>query len=159
MSSIEYATLSLEIFPSRLLLSTSHAAHIFGLSAIALISVPDIATASLVAGLVSSWVWLQVRYGAAGGRWFIRGIEWFGSGQWFLHSGTGAIATADLTGGFIHPRILILNFRTANGFKRSVVILPDAGDPEAIRRLRRRLLALDHFSPLGGQRGSDSRPA
>jgi hypothetical protein len=151
MSSKEYATLSLEIFPSRFLLSTSHAAHLLGLCAIALISVPDVAKVLLLLGLFLSWIWIQARYGVAEGRWFIRRIEWSGSGHWSLYSGAGAIATVDLMGGFIHPRILILNFRIAHASKRSIVILHDAGDPEAIRRLRQRLLSSDHFALLRGQ--------
>jgi hypothetical protein len=159
MSSQEYATLSLEIFPSRTLLSSSHVAHLLGLSAIALTSFPDVAKAVLLTVLCLSWIWIQTRYGFANGRWFIRRIEWSGGEPWSLHSGSGSVATAALVGGFIHPQVLILNFSIARASRRSVVIFPDAGDPDVIRRLRLRLLALDHFPLLIGQCGSDSRAA
>ena len=70
------------------------------------------------------------------GAWFYRADRTAG---WRLAAGNRrwkrSIAPG-LTGGYAHPSIVILNFRLESGRRRSLALLPDAADAEALRRLR-----------------------
>lgn len=63
---------------------------------------------------------------------------------WVLHLRSGSALPARLlSSSFVHPRLLVLNFRTGRLFGRSVVLPEDAADPDLLRQLRVRLLCGD----------------
>ena len=75
------------------------------------------------------------QYGDRRARRFIARIELL-DGVWRLETGDGSLYRAGLTDGYAHPGIVILNFRLESGGRRSLALLPDAADAEALRRLR-----------------------
>jgi toxin CptA len=61
--------------------------------------------------------------------------------SWTVEDGCGARSEAQLLGGsFVHPLLIVLNFRLADGSRRSRALLGDETNPERLRRLRARLL-------------------
>jgi hypothetical protein len=92
-------------------------------------------------GLALSYLSFQLCYGLSASSWFIRRIEWAGGARWRLYGAGCTGRTARLLGSYVHPRLLIMNFGIGRFRRRSVLVLPDSGDPEGIRRFRARLLA------------------
>ncbi|MEZ5580183.1 MAG: protein YgfX [Candidatus Competibacteraceae bacterium] len=129
------AALNIEPRPSRILLIGSGVAH--GLAGVATIvaSVPLWAKAGLLVGIGLSLAWTGYRYGWRRGGGFISRVELL-DGRWCLETGDGIRHPAGLTGGYAQPGIVVLNFRLEGGWRRSVVLLPDAVDSETLRRLR-----------------------
>ncbi|HAS51772.1 MAG TPA: hypothetical protein DCS21_08555 [Gammaproteobacteria bacterium] len=82
-----------------------------------------------------SLVWFGYGYGAVKGRRFIARIEWL-DGRWRLETGDGGVHHGQVTGGYAHPLIVIVNFRLDDGRSRSLTLLPDAADSDDLRRLR-----------------------
>jgi len=66
---------------------------------------------------------------------------WRNGGDWRLVTHSGDVLEADLLPTtFVHPLLVVLNFRAANPLRRvSVVLLPDAIATTQFRRLRARL--------------------
>jgi hypothetical protein len=63
---------------------------------------------------------------------------------WVLHQRSGrALPARLLRSSFVHPRLLVLNFRTGRLFGRSLVLAEDAADPDLLRQLRVRLTCGD----------------
>ena len=127
--------MTLDPRPSRLLLIGSGVAHLAAGAAVILSSVPIWIKVGFVASVAVSLAWVGYRYGYRQGRGFIARIELL-DGCWRLETGDGATYQADLIGGYAHPAIVILNFRLEKGRRRSLTLLPDSADPDALRRLR-----------------------
>ena len=130
----DFAPLLIEPRPSRLLLA-SGGAHVLAGVAVIVSSLPlwiKVGWIVAIAVAVLGFVW---QYGYRRGRGFIARIEWL-DGGWRLETGDGTLHRAGLTGGYAHPGVVILNFRLESGGRRSLALLPDAADPEALRRLR-----------------------
>jgi toxin CptA len=73
----------------------------------------------------------------------VTAMEWRGEQEWILHNALGESETVYLSGSsYIHPRLLILNFKTAAGKRRSLCLTTDRVDREQLRRLRTRLYGL-----------------
>ncbi|MGB5062377.1 MAG: protein YgfX [Candidatus Competibacter sp.] len=127
--------MNIEPRPSRILLVCGGVFH--GLAGIATIvaSVPLWVKAGLLTGIGLSLAWTGYRYGWRRGGGFITRVELL-DGRWRLETGDGARYLARLTGGYAHPGIVVLNFRLESGWRRSLVLLPDAVDSETLRRLR-----------------------
>lgn len=71
----------------------------------------------------------------------IQAVEWCADGRWLLHDFAGEPYLAQLLpSSFVHPWLVILNFRLVdkNG-RRSLALLADAADSESLRSLRLRL--------------------
>ena len=69
---------------------------------------------------------------------------------WVLHMQGGRTVTGRLLGSsFVHPRLLVLNFRTGRFFGRSLVLTEDAADADLLRRLRVRLMCGGVGEPRG----------
>jgi toxin CptA len=90
----------------------------------------------IVCGLAYSWRLHLLRRGGRA----VTAIEWNGEEQWFLFDSRGTPARAFLSGSsYVHPRLLVLNFRIANGPRRSLCLTADGVGGEQLRRLRVRL--------------------
>lgn len=68
-------------------------------------------------------------------------FEWMASDRLNVRDGQGQKYAVQLGGDmFIHPKLMILNLTSDEGFRRSLILLPDSADPDTQRRLRSRLL-------------------
>jgi hypothetical protein len=68
-----------------------------------------------------------------------KSLRWDSLDQWWLMDQTGDdVAVQLLSGGYVHPLMLVLRYRVS---KRvcSLVLLPDSADRDMLRRLRVRL--------------------
>jgi hypothetical protein len=127
--------------PSRLLAWILGSFHVL----VALVVLASVAYRPAAAALllVTVWSWyrayrLHCQYR---GRQAIRRLSWLADGQWVLEDGSRqAQAALLLPSSYLHPRLLILNFKlVANGHRRNVLLLPDSLDAESLRQLRSRL--------------------
>jgi toxin CptA len=67
-------------------------------------------------------------------------LVWDGHGRWRLLQRDGALLDVGLEhGAYVHPKLLILPFRTRSGERWSVLVVPDMVDADTLRRLRIRL--------------------
>lgn len=127
--------LSIQPRPSRILLSSGGGAHVLSGVAVVVCSLPLWIKVGLIAGIALALVGFGWRYGYRRGRGFIARIELL-DGRWRLETGDGATHRADLIGGYAHPLIAIVRFRLGDGRRRSLTLLSDSADPDALRRLR-----------------------
>jgi hypothetical protein len=73
----------------------------------------------------------------------VTAFEWRGEGEWLLWDMQQNPLAATLAGStFVHPRLIILHFRTVAGKRRSLCLPADRVDGEQLRRLRARLCSL-----------------
>jgi hypothetical protein len=126
---------SIELRLSLILLVSGGGAHVLAGVAVVVSSLPLWIKAGWIAGITLALVRFGWQYGYRRGRGFIARLELL-DGRWRLETGDGSVYRASLTGGYAHPGIVILNFRLENGGRRSLALLPDAADPEVLRRLR-----------------------
>ncbi|MBK7542123.1 MAG: hypothetical protein IPP10_11470 [Candidatus Competibacteraceae bacterium] len=126
---------TVELRPSRLLAVALGIAHVAAGVAVFLADVPVWVRLGSSAAVGSSLAWAGFRHGWNRGRDFIARVELL-DGRWRLETRAGAAYRADLSGGYAHPGIVILNFRLENGRRRSLALLPDSADAESLRRLR-----------------------
>lgn len=131
----DHVTLDIKPRPSGILLVSGGVAHVLAGIAVVVSSLPLWIKMGLLAGIVLALVWFGWQYGYRRGSGFIARLELL-DGVWLLETGDGTHHRAGLTGGYSHPGIVILNFRLAAGGRRSLTLLPDAVEPEALRRLR-----------------------
>lgn len=61
-------------------------------------------------------------------------------GHWTLHDSHGSYEAELLPSTYVHPRLLVLNFKLKNGQRRTRALLGDELDVDSLRRLRARLL-------------------
>lgn len=132
---LDPAPLRIELYPSRILLVAGGGLHLLAGIAVAVCGLAPMLKVTGAAGIAGSLVWFGYRYGSGCSRGFIARIELL-DGRWHLETGDGATHRADLIGGYAHPAIVILNFRLENGRRRSLTLLPDSADLDALRRLR-----------------------
>ena len=70
----------------------------------------------------------------------IKSAEWDGENEWILFMADGKTAPARLkSSSYVQPWLVILNFSLGRFSTRTLILLPDAVDPELLRRLRLRL--------------------
>ena len=130
-----FTALSIELRLSRILLVSGGGAHVLAGIAVVVSSLPLGIKAGWIAGIALALVRFGWQYGYRRGRGFIARLELL-DGRWRLETGDGMLHRAGFTGGYAHPLIVILNFRLESGGRRSLTLLPDAADPDALRRLR-----------------------
>lgn len=109
--------------------------HLLAGAAVVVSTVPFWVKAGFIVGIMLALVRFGWQYGYRHGRSFMSRIELL-DGRWRIKAGDGTIHHARLTGGYANSGIIILNFRLESGGRRSLVLLPDAADAEALRRLR-----------------------
>jgi toxin CptA len=135
------ATIDLKLKPSMRGLQWIFILHIVPVALLpfALKTGPVLATT--VALFALSWLWLR-RHPAIGfGKRALKRILWNADGTWLLEDDEGRKSEAVLLPStYVHPRLMVLNFKLNIGTKRTRVILGDEADPELLRRLRARLL-------------------
>jgi len=131
----DFGSLLIEARPSRILLVSGGGAHVLAGVAVVVSSLPLWIKVGWIAGIGLMLLRFGWQYGYRRGHGFIARIELL-DGVWRLETGDGSVHRARLTGGYAHPGIVILNFRLENGGRRSLALLPDAADAEALRRLR-----------------------
>ncbi len=70
----------------------------------------------------------------------IKSVKWNSDGEWLLFMANGNEVPAQLqTSSYVQPWIVILNLSISRFRRRSLILLPDAVDPELLRCLRVRL--------------------
>jgi toxin CptA len=131
----DLAALTLELRPSPILLVCGGGAHLLAGAAVAVCSLSPWIKAGLIVGIALALIRFGWQYGYRRGRGFIARIERL-DGVWQLETGDGSLYRARLTGGYAHPGLVLLNFRLERGGWRSLALLPDAVEAEALRRLR-----------------------
>ena len=152
MSSVKSALpISLKLFPSRLLMAGMLACHSLALASLAVTAIPLLIAWALAGFVVASLVVCYACYGNARSRWFIERVYCTAEG-WSLRTADGCDRPARLLESYVHPRLLILNFRLGRFARRSLLVLPDSADASEIRRIRVRLLTEKHDA------GPTSRP-
>ena len=72
-------------------------------------------------------------------------LIWHAEGAWVLNEANGHSEEAELLpGSILHVAVLVLNFKTKSGARKTRMLLGDELEPEQIRRLRARLLNDSH---------------
>jgi hypothetical protein len=148
MSSRRYAApLYLDPKPSRRLISVLFALHCGAV--VVLLSLNGWQIAVLVILCILSLAGFIQTHVLRRGRFAVRRLVWNTDGSWTLllssHEYHGARL---LPSSYIHPELVILNFRIDRWCARSVVLAKDALDGETHRRLRVRL-ELEASRPAG----------
>ena len=129
------AALNIEPRPSRFLLVSGGGAYLLAGVAVGVSNLPLWIKAGLTVAIALALGRFAWQYGDRRGHGFIAGLELL-DGGWRLEMGDGSLHRAGLTDGYAHPGIVILNFRLTDGGRRSLALLPDAADAEALRQLR-----------------------
>lgn len=109
---------------------------------VVLIAVPfKPAAAALVLLTTLSWFRSHRLHIRHEGRRAVRRLVWQADGSWLLEdTGRQMHAAQLLPSSYLHPRLVLLNFRLEDsGRRRNVLLLTDSLDPECLRRLRVRL--------------------
>ena len=99
---------------------------------------------------LATWVLALLLTGSLGYYWRLellrRGqravtmIEWSGDGIWTLSGPDGVERKAVLDGSsYLHPRLMVLNFRLSEGGRRHAILTRDCMEPSLFRRLSVRL--------------------
>lgn len=115
--------------------------HILPIAATAFAMQPGLPMLAVDAAFGLSWIWLRRHpvFGF-GPRALVR-LVWHAEGQWTLTENSGRRYEAELLAdSYVHPRLLLLNFRTEAGQRRTRALLGDELEAEQLRRLRARLL-------------------
>ena len=99
------------------------------------------AAAALILLTLLSWYRAHRQHIQYRGRAAVRRLVWQSDGSWLLDDGQAKQRPAGLLPStYLHPRLVILNFRLLDSRqRRNVVLLPDSLDPECLRQLRVRL--------------------
>ena len=67
-------------------------------------------------------------------------IEWSGEGEWIITGPDGVEHAAELDGSsYLHPRLMVLNFRLSEGGRRHSILTRDCMESSLFRRLSVRL--------------------
>lgn len=69
-------------------------------------------------------------------------LTWHAEGHWTLHDSRGSYEAELLPSSYVHPKLLVLNFRLKDGKRRTRAVFGDELGAESLRRLRARLSAL-----------------
>ena len=99
--------------------------------------------------LVTLWSWYRANrlHVQRRGRHAVRRAVWQVDGQWQLDDSKGETHSATLMPtSYLHPRLVILNFKLGSGGRRNLVLMPDSLDATTLRQLRVRL----RIEALGG---------
>lgn len=130
-----FYNLIIDLYPSRWLFTSSVTGHLLAGAAVVISAAPLWIKAGWIAAILFSLIHLRWQYRDQRRCPWINRIELLDR-RWRLETGDGVIHHAQMTSGYAHPGIVILNFRLDTGQRRSLTLLPDAADAESLRRLR-----------------------
>jgi toxin CptA len=135
-------TVDLSPRPSMRALRWAFALHLACFALLLAARLPAVPTAFLAASFGASWAWVR-RHPALGfgARAWTR-LIWHAEGGWTLRRADGTQVDAELQpDSIVRPAVLVLRFRLPDGRSAARVLLGDELTPEALRRLRTRLLS------------------
>lgn len=132
--------ITLDLRPSPLLCAALVSMHLLAAAAVALCRLPSGLQIGCWLVLLVSLVGCVQRYGNRRSARFIRRLRLDGTGRWWLEWGNGTRRAVCLTTCAVHPRWLVLVFSGGRWWHPSVVIPPDAADPDDLRQLRVQLM-------------------
>ncbi len=144
MSAQAPAALELNLKPSARAHQLLFWIHIFPLALLPFAMQTGVLMLTVAAGVAGSWLWVR-RHPAFGyGPKAIRRILAQADHRWAIEtSAPKPVAAELLSSTYVHPLVLVLNFRVPSGQKRSRILLGDEVSPELLRKLRARLIADD----------------
>ena len=149
------ATIDLKLRPSLRAVQCLLALHGAAVGLTLLAQPPKWAALALAALFALSWARLRRHpvFGY-GPRALARIVAHAEGEEWTVEQASGERADAQLLGGsFVHPLLIVLNFKRADGKRCSRALLGDETSPELLRRLRARLL---NAAPTGEKASSSS---
>lgn len=138
--SIKSAAIEFRPRPSVLLIWVLLGFHILAALVVLLSVAYKLAAAALL--LITFWSWYRAHrlHCQHRGPKAIRRLQWQSDGHWLLENRQQQNLPATLLpSSYLHPRLLILNFKLQDGGRRNVLLLPDSLDAQTLRRLRSRL--------------------
>ncbi len=151
MSSGAYAApLRLELRPSRVLATLLCALHAVAMLSVLPLSLEWWWRSALLSVVFLSLVHVLRRQALLAGANAVRGLLWESEGSWLLTLGDGRSCAAQLLpGAFVHPWLVVLNFKLEDAWwgSRAVVLCADGLDGQSHRRLRVRLRLAGDRSP------------
>jgi toxin CptA len=134
-------TVHAKLRPSRLLALLLLFVHGGALAVLAPLALPYWASLGMASAVVVSLAYTVNTHALLRSRRSIVQLVWSTEGDWTLLTLDGRSLKATLLPAtYLHPRLVILNFRTEHRWNaRTVVLLPDSLDASTFRRLRSRL--------------------
>lgn len=141
-SSNSASTVDVRLQPSLRAFQAVFVLHLFPAGLIPFAMQPGTPMLLLIAAIGASWLWLR-RHPAFGyGARAISRITAHADGHWTIGDARAEAQAAELLPhSLVHPWLLVLNFRLADGSRRTRVMAGDEADADALRRLRVRLSA------------------
>lgn len=135
------STLDLRLAPSHRALRVLYLVHLVPLGLLAFAMPPGMPMLAIAAAFALSWGWLR-RHPAFGfGPRALTQLIWQPGSGWRLRDAAGREQAARLQGdSYVTSRLIVLNFRGEDGRRRSRALLGDELPPDALRRLRARLM-------------------
>lgn len=136
-STVSVTPLALEIKPSRCLAVYVLCIHSVAALVVVILPVPLwMMCGALLVLLLSCVLTFKQRIRLRSHKAIV-GLNRFADGAWQLRLTNGAIHQANLLpDSYLHPELLVLNFRQDSGKRCSVVLLRDSADSSSLRRLR-----------------------
>ena len=132
--------IDLELRPSRRLGAALFVMHALALAAAASVPMHPVALAAVAATVLTSFIVHFRRHATLMGSRALRRIVWTSDGHWRIKDGAGLEQDAELEPEpTVHPSLIVLRFKGADGVPRVALLLADSGDSEVLRRLRARL--------------------
>ena len=136
-STVSVPQLALEIKPSRLL--AIYVLCVYSIACLVIIILPLspwLLSAGLCALLLAGKMTYQTRVNLRSRRAVVA-LNRYVDASWQLGMTDGATLQASLLpDSYLHPELLVLNFRLVNGKRRSVILVRDSADSTSLRRLR-----------------------
>lgn len=141
MSSNSFAaTIDLTLRPSMRALQILFVLHLIPVGLLPFAMQPGQPMILLAAAFAVSWLWLRRHPVFGYGQRALIKLIWHTEGHWTLREQSGLSAEAELLGNsYVHPRLLVLNFKLKDGSRRTRAILGDETTPAVLQRLRARL--------------------
>lgn len=139
MSAPAVASIELRLKPSLGALQLVFLLHLLVIVMLPLALPPGAVMLSLLAGVAASWFWLRRHPVLGFGPRAITRLVWHGDGGWSLYRGEREIQASLLDRSLVHPRVLLLQFRTPEGQRLSRLIVGGEAEAEPLRRLHARL--------------------
>jgi len=125
--------------PSRIGAAVAIVVH--ALATLAALDAPGPWLAGGLLGLVLLSAWHSARHWRGGGAKGVRAVGRDGAGSWWLETGAGERVEVTLGGTPLVSRILIGVSLSAGARRWHLALLPDATEPDSLRRLRAALRA------------------